>query len=267
MWRSFFWVTPVVKRLLIINTAVFLACALSQTIREFLFTWFSSSSEILGMLIQPWRLLTYQFLHQTAFKGHIVLRHIFGNMIGLFFFGRMLEHHWGSRRFLIFYLVCGAVGGALYPLLASIGLLRQGFLIGASGAISGVIAAAAILFPRVLVYIWGILPIPLMLLAALFLLTSIMGFFGGSNAGGQVAHLAGMAVGAAYVLSKSWRAKLKLKMRSGTWERKIAAQRNLQAELDRVLQKVHDYGIHSLTSKEKKILKQATEAEQMRNRL
>jgi phage tail tape-measure protein len=47
----------------------------------------------------------------------------------------------------------------------------------------------------------------------------------------------------------------------------MAAQRNLQMEVDRILQKVHQSGIHSLTSKEKKILKKATEAEQMRNRL
>jgi hypothetical protein len=87
------------------------------------------------------------------------------------------------------------------------------------------------------------------------------------NAGGQAAHLAGMAAGAVYVLSESRLAKLKLRIHSGRWEKKMAAQQNFQIQVDRILQKVHQSGIHSLTSKEKKILKKATEAEQMRNRL
>ncbi|GAI84252.1 unnamed protein product [marine sediment metagenome] len=78
-------------------------------------------------------------------------------------------------------------------------------------------------------------------------------------------HLTGMVAAAVYVLSQSWRAKFKLKIQSGRWEKKITAQHSLQAELDRILQKVHDSGIQSLTPKEKKLLRQATEAEQMRN--
>ncbi len=89
----------------------------------------------------------------------------------------------------------------------------------------------------------------------------------GPNAGGHAAHLAGMAAGAAYVFSQSWRAKIKLKLKTSLWQKKIAKQKNLQVELDRILEKVHKNGIHSLTSKEKKILKQATEAEQTRNKL
>ncbi|GAI04968.1 unnamed protein product, partial [marine sediment metagenome] len=85
--------------------------------------------------------------------------------------------------------------------------------------------------------------------------------------GGDAAHLAGMAAGAIYVFSQSWRAKLKLKIQTGLWEKKITTHRNLQAELDRILQKVHASGVHSLTPKEKKILKQATKARQMQNKL
>lgn len=88
-----------------------------------------------------------------------------------------------------------------------------------------------------------------------------------ANAGGDAAHLAGMAAGAGYVFSQSWRAKIRLKIQSGRWQRKITAERDLQVELDRILQKVHDSGIHSLTLKEKKVLEQATEAEQKRSKL
>jgi membrane associated rhomboid family serine protease len=212
------------------------------------------------VLLQPWRLITYQFLHGG-------FRHLFGNMLGLFFFGRILEKHWGGRRFLYFYLVCGAVGGLLYPLLAYAGLLSRGSLIGASGAVFGVLAAVAILFPRVAVYICGVFPIPMMFLALLYLVLMMAGLLSGENAGGQVAHLAGMATGAVYVLSRSWRPGLKLKIQAGRWQKKMAAQRNLQLEVDRILQKVHDSGIHSLNAKEKRILRKATEAERTRNKL
>ena len=78
---------------------------------------------------------------------------------------------------------------------------------------------------------------------------------------------AGMAAGAVYVISDSWRERVKFKFSSGRCEKKISQQRNLKYELDRILDKVHKSGIHSLTHKEKRILKQATKAEQMKNRL
>ena len=87
------------------------------------------------------------------------------------------------------------------------------------------------------------------------------------NAGGHAAHLAGMAAGAIYVFSQGWRAKFILNIQESRWQKKIAEEHNLQVELDRILQKVHDSGIYSLTPEEKKILKQATEAEQKRGKL
>jgi hypothetical protein len=61
--------------------------------------------------------------------------------------------------------------------------------------------------------------------------------------------------------------QFRLKKRSGSWEKKLHEERMLQLEVDRILAKVHDYGLHSLTSKEKKILKKATQEEMKRNRL
>ena len=76
-----------------------------------------------------------------------------------------------------------------------------------------------------------------------------------------------MAAGAIYVFSKGRLPKFKLKTRPGRWEKQMAEKRNLQFELDRILQKVHDTGIHSLTRREKKVLQQATEAQQRQNKL
>jgi len=265
MRMAFPKITPAVKWLLIINVAVFLVSFLITPVGKFFFYWFSVYPATLGMSLQFWRLITYQFLHSTSGFGHI-----FWNMLILFFFGPMLERLWGSRKFLVFYLVCGAAGGVLYPLLALAGWLRAAPLIGASGAILGMLAAGAILFPNMRVLVMFIFPVRLRIVAVILALVSILTLLRPEqfeNAGGEAAHLAGMAAGAIYVFSQGWRERFKLKIQSGRWEKKIATERSLQAELDQILQKVHDSGIQSLTSKEKKLLRQATEAERMRNKL
>jgi membrane associated rhomboid family serine protease len=258
-------ITPVVMWLLIINVAVFILTFLITPIAKFFFQWFSVYPATLGTSLQLWRLVTYQFLHSTRGFGHI-----FWNMIGLYFFGTMLEPFWGSRKFLIFYLVCGAAGGVLYPLLVLIGWLGIGPLVGASGAILGVLTAVAILFPTSRLFVLGTFPIKVRIIAIAFLVISILTLLRPDkvdNAGGEAAHLGGIIAGAVYVFSQSWRDKFRLKLRSGAWQKKMSAQRNLQVEVDRILEKVHRGGIQSLTMKEKRILRQATRAEQTRKKL
>lgn len=254
-------ITPVVKWLLIINLAVFILAYFSNTIDTFLLNWFSVKPESPRKALQLWRVITYQFLHSTDELGHILF-----NMLGLYFFGTMLEGIWGSRKFIIFYLICGAAGGVLYLVLALSNVLTPAQLIGASGAILGMLAAGAIMFPNATVILY-IFPMRFWILAVILGMVSILNLFGGDNKGGEIAHLGGMAAGAVYVLSDSWREKLKFRYSAGRWEKKIAMQRNLQVELDRILDKVHKSGIHSLTFKEKRTLKQATKAEQMKNKL
>jgi len=270
MRMAFPRMTPVVKWLLITNFVVFFAGAIlfPKNIHipnlpfpiNSLEKWCSVFPNSFWAMLQVWRLITYQFLH-----GDII--HILFNMLGLFFLGPTLERHWGSRKFLIFYLSCGVAGGLFYTLLVALNFLWAGPMVGASGAILGMLAACAILFPQFVVFIF-FFPVPIRV-AAIGL--TIMYFFfvitRGANAGGHAAHLAGMAAGAFYVLSQSWRKKLKSRLQSRAWERRKVTRRSLQLELDRILQKVHDSGIHSLTPKEKKILKQATEAERTRNKL
>ncbi len=258
MRMTFPRLTPMVKRLLIINVAVYFLQILGAD--KVLIGWFSLYPVSLSVALQLWRIVTYQFLHGSVL-------HILFNMLGLFFLGPTLERHWGSKRFLIFYLSCGAAGGLFYILLVVIGFLPALPMVGASGAILGMLAACAILFPHFVVFIF-LFPVPIRVAAiaftAFYLVTLITR---GANAGGDAAHLAGMAAGAIYVFSQGQRAKLRLKIQSSHWQKKIAEERNLQVELDRILQKVHDAGIHSLTPKEKKILTRATEAEQRRSKL
>ena len=92
------------------------------------------------------------------------------------------------------------MGGILYTLLVFVGILRVGVLIGASGAIYGLLAAGAILYPNMRVYFFGIFPLPLYVLAIILACFNFMSVTQSPNAGGEAAHLAGMAAGAVYVL-------------------------------------------------------------------
>ena len=249
--------TPVVKWLLIINVAVFFVSIIIRPLGVFIYKWFELSAGSLFYILQLWRLVTYQFLH-------VGLWHIFFNMLGLFFLGPVLERHFGSKKFLPFYLGCGIAGGLFYLLLASVGFLPAHSMVGASGAILGMLAACAILFPHFVVFIF-VFPVPIRVAAiGLTGVYIVLILTKGANAGGDAAHLAGMAAGAIYVFSQSWWAKLGLKFRANRWEKESARRRNLQLELDRILEKVHQSGLHSLTSKEKKMLRYATEAERNR---
>jgi len=246
-------ITPAVKWLLMINAAVFVLQMFADRI---MLQWFSVYPASVFMALQPWRIITYQFLHGGFF-------HLFFNMLVLYFFGPLLEGIWGRRKFVTFYLVCGAMGGIVYPLLVLTGVIRDAAaMVGASGAIYGMLAAGAVLFPHVRVLFMFIVPMSLRTLAIVLAAVSILSFAGGHNAGGEAAHLAGMAAGLVYVLG--WpRLEGRLQsQRKGSWARKAAREREFQTEVDRILGKVHESGISSLTMKEKKVLKEATQREQ-----
>jgi membrane associated rhomboid family serine protease len=256
-------ITPAVKGLIIANVVVFLVNSIVSgpartglTILEKLFALYPASH---FLTLQLWRLVTYQFFHGS-------LGHIFFNMLGLFFLGPTLERRWGSRKFLTFYLFCGVAGGLFFIFLVYVGFLSPAPLIGASGAVLGVLTACAILFPQIVVFLFfPFVPVPIRVFAIILICIAALTILSkGANAGGEACHLAGIAAGAFYVLSESWRTALKLRFKSSRWERSVEAERRLRIEVDRVLKKVHDYGLHSLSASEKRILKKATKLEQSR---
>lgn len=255
--------TPVVRWLLIINAAVFFAQTLffrwivssPADPVPVLEKWFSVYPTSLVRAIQLWRLVSYQFLHGG-------FSHILFNMLGVFFLGPTLERYWGSGRFLRFYLGCGAAGGLFYMVLVATGFLPPLPMIGASGAVLGMLAACAILFPHFVVFIL-LFPVPIRVAAAFFGALYLVNVFSrGPNAGGDAAHLAGLAAGAIYVFSQPWREKFKLRTGAGRWQQKMVRRQALKMELDRILEKIQSEGIANLSRKEKKILEQATRAEQ-----
>lgn len=254
--------TPVVKWLLISNLAIFVIGVLARPLGNALERWFAVDGSSWFTVLQPWRLVTYQFLHSRD-----AVWHIFFNMLALFFLGSPLERHWGSRRFLPFYLICGASGGLFYLLLTTIGFLTPVPMIGASGSVLGLLAACAILFPHIVLFVF-FFPVPIRIAAAVFaFMYFLLIVTRSNNAGGEAAHLAGMAAGAAYVLLLPRIGQVRLKSRAGSWEKNLEEQRKLQIELDRILAKVHREGLHSLTGKEKKVLKKATQMELRRQKV
>ncbi|MCL2599875.1 MAG: rhomboid family intramembrane serine protease [Treponema sp.] len=134
-----------------------------------------------------WTFVTYMFVHGNI--GHIVF-----NMLGLFVFGKPLEHYMGSREFLLFYFVTGTLAGILSFFVFSITGQHMVQLIGASGAVFAVAFAYAVFFPDSIIYIWGILPVraPIMVLGftALELFSSV---FRPRSGVAHLTHLAGFA--------------------------------------------------------------------------
>ncbi len=214
--------------------------------------------------VQAWRFLSYQFLHADI--GHILM-----NMLGLFFFGPMVEHYLGSRRFLAFYLISGTIGSLVYMLMWGIGLILSGPLtplIGASAGVLGVLIGAAVIAPNTTVQLL-FPPIPVKLKTIAWVLVGIgaftvlfRGFQRGSNAGGEAAHLGGCLAG--YLLIRFPRV-LNFADRlpappTARPTQSMPKKRGPDPEvIDRILDKVREQGIQSLTRKEKKLLKQETD--------
>lgn len=139
-----------------------------------------------------WQFVTHQFVHASLF-------HLLVNMLGLWFAGRVLENLLGPGRFVLFYLACGVAGGVLQLLLSP-----GPVLIGASGAVCGIVAAFSALYPemQITALLFFVLPIRMkakwlgwiIVIASIFLLVSGLG----GNIG-NAAHLGGALAGYAIV--------------------------------------------------------------------
>lgn len=147
-----------------------------------------------GML---WQFVTHQFLHGS-------LLHLLVNMFGLWFAGRVLENLLGGWKFLLFYLTCGIIGG-----IFQLGIAPGPILIGASGAVCGVVAAFSALYPemQITALLFFVLPIRMrakwlgrliVIVSVVLIATGLMGNVG------NAAHLGGALAGYAFVwLGKS----------------------------------------------------------------
>ncbi len=227
----------------------------------------------------PWQLLTYMFLHGG-------LWHLFFNMLALWMFGLELEHIWGSRRFLTYYLTCG-VGGGIANLLVAPALGQAAPTVGASGAVFGVLIAFGMLFPDRPIYLYFLLPVRAKYFIAAYIgLELFYGVTGTTDGVAHFAHLGGAAVGLLYTLA------LRGTIPLGDWFGALGARRSRsspgrfgrggedvrearftdirtgrppaedadvnQETVDAILDKISSSGYQSLTEEEKRILTDAS---------
>jgi len=153
-------------------------------------TLFGSDAVYSALALDParfpaawWTLVTYMFVH--AWLAHLAF-----NMFTLWMFGPRLEQEWGTRSFVQFYIWCG-IGGAIAHLVFA----RHSSVIGASGAISGVLVAYALRWPDEEVYLFGVIPMRSRWLVAALLGMNIIFALSPSSRIDWTAHVGGMAFG------------------------------------------------------------------------
>jgi membrane associated rhomboid family serine protease len=192
-----FRLTPVVRNLITINAIVFVAQWLVPTLTNYIALWGIKTPHFL-----PYQLFTYMFAHDGFW-------HIFMNMLMLAFSGPILEEFWGQKRFLMFYMAAG-LGAAAFHVLMDLffGLGSFSTLIGASGAVYGVMAAFGIIFADMELRLM-FLPFSFKakyLVLVLGSLAIINGF--GNDRGDNVAHLTHLGgIVVAIIFIQYWRSR------------------------------------------------------------
>ncbi len=205
---------------------------------------------------RPWTLVTYAFLHAG-------FMHLLFNMIALFFFGPRLESALGGRRFLGLYftsLGTAALASLFTPFAA---------IVGASGAVFGVLFGFAKYWPRDRIYLWAIIPVEARWLIVLLAAYSIFGGLTGGSGVAHFAHLGGLVGGWGFLKVMELRSPARRFRKKASpsfgrvTEADIARWRSIpreslhsinREELDRILKKVDEQGPRSLDPRERQYL-------------
>ena len=221
--NRFSFLPVVVKNLLIINGILFLA--------DIVLSRFGIQlNEILGLHFflasgfRPYQLLTYMFMHAN-------FSHLFFNMFALWMFGNTLENIWGTKRFLMYYLICGLgaavmqegvqyieyvtqlshyqnvnMGSTIIPMSEYLNYMTT---VGASGAIYGLLLAFGMMFPNSLIYLYFVMPIKAKWFVIGYAVIELLtGVFSSGDQVAHFAHLGGMLVGLIIILI--WKKKGRL---------------------------------------------------------
>jgi len=296
MGGGFFSFPPVIKNLLIINGVVFFIQLLMDNFTfggypawYLLNKWFAlnpiSGVDAAGepFNFQVWQLITYQFMHGG-------FSHILFNMFALWMFGSSIEDVFGSKKFLIFYLLAGVSAGLLHlfvsPLLGS----SSAVTIGASGSVYGVLIAYALFFPDNLIFLYFLIPVKAKYLIGFLVVIEFLAVDSASSGVAHLAHLGGALFGFLYIMfdknsyvslknlfnkSSYYKSNPKKDLFTNPFSRTSQTDNDVQdanyydinhkedseinqAEIDKILDKISQSGYQNLTEHEKKILFQAS---------
>jgi membrane associated rhomboid family serine protease len=262
----------VVVNLILVNVAVYVADLIFEN-------RISSALELRSDLLQRpwqcWQLLTYGFVHSPDNILHILF-----NMYFLWLFGSDVESIYGKGEFLRIYLTSVVVAGLAWVVFtasaiaaADDGVARMATLKGASGAVMCLMILFVLHFPRRLLYIWGVLPVPAWAIGAIYVLVDVFGVHRADDVVAHVAHLGGAAFGFIYyraglnlgrlipkrLAGGSFRFKPRLRVHDPQDE-----SRDLNQQVDRILEKISRQGEASLTKSERRTLEEASRRYQRR---
>lgn len=201
--------SPMVKKLIIINVGVwfFLQLILENLFlsQDYISQFFSFTPKYTLENFFIWQPVTYMFLHSQS------VWHILINMISLWFFGSELEYRWGSKSFLYYYLACGVGAAIIYFIGVVVVGLFQGHaplvyvvpVLGASGAVFGILLAYGILFGDRIIYFFGVFPMKakifMLLIGGIEVVTLLSSGMGGTRVA-NLAHIGGIISGYLYLL-------------------------------------------------------------------
>jgi len=277
-------------QLILINVVVFVVVSLVNVIlhiaglKEFAFitTYFLEMPlAVQDFIFKPWTLITYFFLHEEIF-------HILGNMLMLYYFGKLINEYLGHKRVVSIYILGGITAGIFALLIFNtIPYFHShpsfyGNMLGASGAVYAVVVAAAVLLPDYSFYLILIGPVKIKYFAAFFIFLSILGTIE-HNPGGNLAHLGGAAMGYVFVkqlkagndlgkwinqllgfVANIFKPKPKMKVTYRNTENYSSSSSKVvyksdQEEIDAILDKISKSGYESLSKEEKQKLFSASQ--------
>lgn len=199
LFGGFRFFPPVIKGLLISNTAIYLLISFFEMFRygDFqllnaitsLFALYPLHTDYPGMpTFEIWQLFTYMFMHAG-------FMHLLFNMFALWMFGMELENTWGSKKFFLYYLFCG-LGAGLSNLIIGPLFNQGGPTVGASGAVYGILLAFGMLFPNRPIFLYFFIPIRAKYFVMIFMAIELYAGITGTRDGiAHFAHLGGAAFG------------------------------------------------------------------------
>lgn len=275
---------PIHEKIIFVNIGVFAIVALVNTIyflatkSHFLFfnNYLTLPENLTELIYKPWTFLTYAFMHNGFW-------HLLGNMIALYFFGRIFLTFYSVKQFVNYYFVGGLVGGLVFVVSYNVlpALVDQSaILLGASASVFSVLVGATTKSPNYVLNLFGVFQLKLWVLTVLYLI-SFIALIPYANAGGELAHLGGAVFGYIYTkqLEKgndigAWFSKLvssvsnafkstnkgnlktvyKDKTKVGGYTKGEFNAFNNQKKIDVILDKISKSGYESLSDKEKEFL-------------
>ncbi len=172
----------------LINVAVFILTSLFRNLSTYL-----GLVPILVVEAQTyWQFFTYQFVHGDFF-------HLAFNMLALFFFGVPVERKIGTKEFILYYLLIGTIDGVLSFLVYAVTGFYIISLVGASGAIFGVLLLYAVIYPNSVVYLWAVIPVPAPLLILGYAVIELISIFSLGDGVAHLTHFIGLLAGWVYI--------------------------------------------------------------------